>query len=257
MGRRNLCTRLLASLIPTITVIGNTLASTTSTQLPANPDFFQIINYAMNEAVGVNDPDRVRNTFNVGAALIDQYDTDDLDDADPNIPNGGTGNTITIIDYGRQSANYAYGIEGMSYDDPNFNLARPPFAPNPPPLGVPANYVLLNRRFENVGEFGYAYNPASTLTSKTLDFASATSNDRAMLDFFTYNEASPRAGIVNLNTRNGPVLASIISGALLHDPGSENMPPDRPVSFPNTTPSPQRKPLFKRRRAPPRGVVPR
>ena len=123
---------------------------------------------------------------------------------------------------------YAYGIEGMSYDDPNFNLARPPFAPYPPSW-LPANYVLLNRRFENVGEFGYAYNPASTLPSKTLDFASATSKDRAMLDFFTYNEASPRAGIVNLNTRNGPVLASIISGALLHDPGSENPPPDRPL----------------------------
>ena len=63
----------------------------------------------------------------------------------------------------------------MSYDDPNFNLQRPPLAPNPPSLGVPANYVLLNRRFENVGEFGYAYNPASTVPSKTLDFASATS----------------------------------------------------------------------------------
>ena len=30
---------------------------------------------------------------------------------------------------------------------------------------------------------------------------------------------------MNLNTRNGPVLASIISGALLHDPGSENRQP--------------------------------
>ena len=91
---------------------------------------------------------------------------------------------------------------------------------------MPANYVLLNRRFENVGEFGYAYNPASTLASKTLDFASSTSNDKAMLDFFTYNTAGKRAGIVNLNTRNGPVLASIIRGALLHDPGSENLPPN-------------------------------
>ena len=45
-----------------------------------------------------------------------------------------------------------------------------------------------------------------------------------MLDFFTYNTASPRAGIVNLNTRNGPVLASIINGALLNDPGAENTP---------------------------------
>jgi hypothetical protein len=191
--------------------------------LPAtDPDFFQIINYATNEAVGVNDPNRVRNTFQIGAALIDLYDGDDLDDPDPNFP-GPIANTITIIDYG--GASYAYGIEAMSYDDPNFNLQRPPLAPRPP--GPPSDYVLLNRRFENVGEFGYAYSPASnpvTRPSRTLDFASATSNDRAILDFFTYNEASPRAGIVNLNTRNIPVLASIIKGTLMNDPLAENIP---------------------------------
>jgi hypothetical protein len=198
-------------------------------QWSANPDFFQIIDYAMNQANGgVVDPNHVRNTFNVGAALIDQYDTDDLYDPDPNPPaNGNAGNTITIIDYNGNPLNYAYGIEGMSFDDPNQNLERPPFAPNPLSLGVPASYVLLNRRFENVGEFGYAYNPASSTPSKTLDFASSTSKDKPLLDFFTYNTASPptpRAGIVNLNTRNAPVLASIISGALLHDLGSENPP---------------------------------
>ena len=196
---------------------------------PDDPDFFQIINYATNEAIGVNDPNRIQNTFNIGAALIDLYDGDDLNDPDPNNPGDGTtGNTITIIDYG--GASYAYGIEAMSYDDPNFNLQRPgPYCPNPLSLGVPANYVLLNRRFENVGEFGYAYNPASTTPSKTLDFASATSKDRAILDFFTYNEASPRAGIVNLNTRNIPVLASIIRGAWVHDPGAEATPPPDPA----------------------------
>jgi hypothetical protein len=186
----------------------------------SNPDFFQIIDYAMNQAIGYTDPNHLRNTFTIGAALIDQYDTDDLYDA----PVGGadSGNTITIINYDNNPLNYVYGIEGMSFDDPNQNADRPPFAPYPPP--APAGYVLLNRRFENVGEFGYAYNPASTLASKTLNFASSTSPERAMLDFFTYNTASPRAGIVNLNTRNGPVLASIIRGALLHDPGSENTP---------------------------------
>ena len=186
----------------------------------ANPDFFQIIDYAMNQAIGVADPNHMYKTFNIGAALIDQYDTDDLHDSPP----GGSesGNTITIIDYDGNPFNYAYGIERMSFDDPNQNLDRPPFAPGAPP--VPANYALLNRRFENVGEFGYAYNSASTTTSKTLDFASATSNDRAILDFFTYNTAGNRAGIVNLNTRNGPVLAAIIRGALLNDPGSENIP---------------------------------
>jgi Putative Ig domain len=192
--------------------------------LPANsPDFFQMIDYAMNQAIGVTDPNHVRNTFNVGAALIDQYDTDDLYDPDPNPPaSGNAGNTITIIDFDGNPAHYAYGIEGMSFDDPIFNLLRPPFAPYPP--GPPAGYPLLNRRFENVGEFGYAYNPASTTTGKTLDFASSASHDRALLDFFTYNSASGRAGIVNLNTRNAPVLGSIIRGAFLSDPGAENLP---------------------------------
>jgi hypothetical protein len=193
--------------------------------LPDNPDFFQVIDYAMNQAIGVNNPNHVRNTFTVGAALIDQYDTDDVFD-DPG--NAGTGNTITIIDYDGNPLNYAYGIERMSFDDPNQNLDRPPFAPYPPPVPQ-ANYVFLNRRFENVGEFGYAYNPLSAPPHYTLDFASSTSNDRAMLDFFTYNAAGDRAGIVNLNTRNVPVLASIIRGAWVHDPGSEIQPPPPPV----------------------------
>ena len=191
-------------------------------ELPDNPDFFQIINYAMNRVNGgASNPQK---TFQVGAALIDQYDVEDLYDEDPNLPNGSPGNTITIIDTTGHNdpADYVYGIEGMSYDDRTQNLSRPWFAPTPPP--ALANYVLLNRRFENVGEFGYAYNPASTLASKTLDFFTAASADKPMLDFFTYNTASSRAGIVNLNTRNGPVLASIINGALLNDPGAENTP---------------------------------
>jgi hypothetical protein len=200
--------------------------------LPAtDPDFFQIIDYAMNQAIGVTDPNHVLNTFTVGAAIIDQYDTDDLVDPPPGqiVPPGGSplGNTITIIDpYGTGNpANYVYGVEGMSYDPPDQNVYRPAFAPGPGSPPLPPNYALLNRRFENVGEFGYAYSPASSLGAKTLDFASATSRARAMLDFFTYNTASQRAGIVNLNTRNGPVLASIIRGAWLHDPGGEVQPP--------------------------------
>src|SRR5262249_2265594 len=151
----------------------------------------------------------VRNTFTVGAALIDQYDTDDLHDSG----SGGSesGNTITVIDYLNDGNpfNYAYGIERMSFDAPTSNLDRPPFAPYPAP--VPSSNGKLNRRFESVGEFGYAYNPASTIPSNTLDFAKAPdiahpngSNDRAILDFFSYNMAGNRAGIVNLNTRNVP-----------------------------------------------------
>jgi hypothetical protein len=189
-------------------------------QWPDNPDFFQVLNFAMKQG---NPSITAAQVFNVGAAIVDMYDTDDLIDPDPNPPcNGDCGNPITTIDYG--GASYAYGIEGISFDDPTVNVARPgPYCAYPPP--VPNSYVLLNRRFENVGEFGYAYNPASTLTSKTLDFASAASFDKALLDFFTYNAAGVREGLVNLNTRNGPVLASIINGALLHDFGGDvNMP---------------------------------
>ena len=53
-------------------------AATTLTRCQPTPDFFQIINYATNEAVGVNDPNRIQNTFKIGAALIDLYDGDDL-----------------------------------------------------------------------------------------------------------------------------------------------------------------------------------
>jgi hypothetical protein len=191
-------------------------------------DFFQVINNAMKLGNGGVSPNP-KTVFTVGAAIIDQYDPDDLYDPDPNPPNNGNfGNTITIIDTvgSGNPADYVYGIEGMSFDDPD-SIPPPPvrpgaYCPYPPP--VPANYALLNRRFENVGEFGYAYSPASTTASKTLDFASSTSKDKPLLDFFTYNTALKRAGIVNLNTRNGPVLGSIISGALLHDPGDVNTP---------------------------------
>src|SRR5438094_1562646 len=99
--------------------------------LPAqDPDFFQIIDYAMNQAIGRNDPNHVFNTFSVGAAIIDQYDSDDVyDSPDQSAP----GNTITIIDPFNDSThpeNYVYGIESMSWDDPNQNLNRPPFAPH-------------------------------------------------------------------------------------------------------------------------------
>ena len=46
------------------------------------------------------------------------------------------------------------------------------------------------------------------------------SNESALLDFFTYNPVDhsyPRLGIVNLNTKNAPVLAAILQMALKKD----------------------------------------
>ncbi len=182
-------------------------------------DFFQILNYALTRAnipdwdPDEDDPDNthILRALSVGAAIINQYQTADLVD-----PKSGT--RTTIIEYGNEDGTplYAYG---MANEDP---LRRPPAAP-PPPVG----YVFLNRRFENVGEFGYAYDLASTSASHTLDFKTSASNDKPILDFFTYNPVDhtmPRAAVVNLNTQNAPVLATTITGALLNDPGGETVP---------------------------------
>ena len=51
----------------------------------------------------------------------------------------------------------------------------------------------------------------------SLNFRSANSPDAPLLDLFTYNTASPRSGIINLNTRSVPALAAIIKGAFPTD----------------------------------------
>src|SRR3954454_25181952 len=68
---------------------------------------------------------------------------------------------------------------------------------------------------------GYAYNPISTraMTAPTIDFIDApppigTNVDAYLLDFFTYSKALVRSGIVSLNTRQPPVLAAILEGAI-------------------------------------------
>ena len=143
----------------------------------------------------------------------------------PTYPTAALATTITIIDYG--GASYAYGIEGMSYDDPNDQSGATAVRAESGVIGCAKLRYFSTDVLRMSASLVTPISPASTLTSKTLDFFSAASPDRALLDFFTYNEASPRAGIVNLNTRNGPVLASIISGAWLLDQTFENTPPDQ------------------------------
>jgi Tfp pilus assembly protein PilX len=141
----------------------------------ASADFFQLLTY------GRSNPPIVE-TLTLGASLIDQYDTD---------------NTTTVIEYaGGPPPSRAYGMESLA-------IPTPSPAPSPPP-----GAVILNRPFRNVGEFGYAYKSTTT----TLDFKSNNA-DAPLLDLFTYNTATPRSGIVSLNTRNNSVLAAIIKGA--------------------------------------------
>ena len=175
-------------------------------------DFFQILHYALNRlaCAGGQQPGNLARTFAIGASLIDQYDSD-ADDLDTTL----TGNDkkwqthTTVIEYSGNT--FAYGMEtsDVNYTAGGNNPHRPYGAPDPV-VGT----KVINHAFSNIGELGYGID-TSIASQPTLDFRSASA-DAAVLDFFGYNPISssyPRAGIVNLNTKNAPVLAAVIKGA--------------------------------------------
>jgi hypothetical protein len=181
-------------------------------------DAFQILGYALFRLQcaggGDADPQRLAKTFAIAASLIDQYDSDN-DDLDATL----TGNDkkwqthTTIIEYAPNT--FAYGMEtsDVPYNSNGNQPHRPYGAPDP--VGNP---IVINHAFTSVGEFGYGI-VTSDPSQPTLDFRS-TSSEAPVLDFFGYNPVSssyPRAGIVNLNTKNAPVLATIVKGALSKD----------------------------------------
>jgi hypothetical protein len=188
-----------------------------------NPEFFQLINYAIN---GTNSDDttaaHIYTSLSIGAAIIDQYD--DSGSADPT-----TGTTTTMIEY---AGGWAFGLE-------NSDPARPSPSPSPVPSPFPtpggmsptpppaiSTYVMLNRAFRNVGELGYAFKASASATPtpspnpKTIDFSTATSTDAPLLDLFTYNTATMRAGTVNLNTENPAVIAALLKSTITAEPSA-------------------------------------
>jgi hypothetical protein len=150
----------------------------------------------------------------------------------------------TVIKYGKNGgqAALAYGMEanhsGAGGDptngdepyDPNYagnNPHRPQYAPDP----ITGQTQVISHAFSTVGEFGYGID-TSNASLPTLDFSSPNFQDAPVLDFFGYNPISsayPRAGIVNLYTRNAPVLAAILSQTLTKDPGPTPGPSPTPV----------------------------
>jgi hypothetical protein len=179
----------------------------------ANPEFFQLLNYAIN-GTNADDSTHIFTTLSIGAAIIDQYD--DNTAADPT-----TGTTTTMIEY---NGGWAFGLENTDPTRPSPSPIPTPspfpspggMSPTPPP--AVSGYAMLNRPFRNVGEFGYAFRASAAPTPtpaspKTLDFFTATSPDAPILDLFTYNTASVRAGTVSLNTQNPAVIAALLKGA--------------------------------------------
>jgi len=75
---------------------------------------------------------------------------------------------------------------------------------------------MLHRPFRSVGELGYVF---SDTPWRNLDFSTAESGGSALLDVFCINDTNDPngliAGKVNLNTRQAPVLKSIVAEAYL------------------------------------------
>jgi hypothetical protein len=195
----------------------------------SDPEFFQLLNYAMNGTNG-DDSGHILTTLSIGAALIDQYDDDTA--ADPL-----TGTTTTMIEY---SSGWVVGLENMdpARPGPSPSPFPPPAGMSPTPSAAISTYLMLNRPFRNVGEFGYAFRMASSPTPtpspnpRTLDFHTATSPDAPILDLFTYNSAPIRSGIVNLNTQDVAVLTALLTGAFQTEQGIGPSPSPSPVASP-------------------------
>lgn len=74
--------------------------------------------------------------------------------------------------------------------------------------------IILNRPFRSVTEMGYA---SRGMPWKDVDFFHSKSGDAALLDLFSVNDSPSDAivaGRVDLNTRQGPVLAAVLDGAI-------------------------------------------
>ncbi len=209
-------------------------------------DLFQLLDYAIKgQANGTNDDTvNVATILGVGASLFDQYDysgnpsTSDLGD-DAVFPSVSTSPSpwpwpgatplpthTTIIEYDRFGAGYVLGWERQDREtnDPHGPLGKPAPAPGSTP-------IVLDHAFTTTAELGYGLKTEDGFTP--LDLHTAGNNDSALLDFFTYNPVDhsyPRLGIVNLNTKNVPILAALLQMALKKDF-------DGPAPSPTPTPA--------------------
>ncbi len=88
---------------------------------------------------------------------------------------------------------------------------------------------MMNRPFRNVAELGYVFRD---LPWRSLDFFSDKSADAGLLDIFTINDGTPLlsgstvvgmatppivGGLINLNTRQSPVLQSVLAGTIWNE----------------------------------------
>ena len=91
--------------------------------------------------------------------------------------------------------------------------------------------IMMNRPFRSVGEMGYAFRDQPF---RTLSFSVANSPDAGLLDLFSVNDyansAGTRGGVVNLNSRQAPALAGVLTSTITRE--------DTPRNNAGTSPSP-------------------
>jgi hypothetical protein len=206
-------------------------------------DFFQLLDYVITQANADNEDTSVNvvDIMSLGASLIDQNDApaDDLD---------VTGTHVTIIETTSDgSGKFVLGWENGEAPAATDTATPTPHNPynwlidpttgslKPQPSGFTP--IVLNHAFSTVGDFGYGLRPEYAANRfKRLDFHTANPNAN-LLDFFTYNPVDhnyPRAGFVNLNTKNVPVIAAILQSALKKD---IDVSPPLPNPFPTVAPT--------------------
>jgi hypothetical protein len=107
-------------------------------------------------------------------------------------------------------------------------------------LSNPYRPVMMNRPFRSVGEMGYAFRDQPF---RTLSLSSVNSPDAGLLDLFTTNNYSDpsgkRGGVINLNSRQGPVLGSVLTNTIRREdtaqvkiPGPAQSPSPSPLASP-------------------------
>jgi hypothetical protein len=91
--------------------------------------------------------------------------------------------------------------------------------------------VMMNRPFRSVGEMGYGFRDQPF---RTLSFSSINSPDAGLLDLFSVNDytnsSGTRGGVVNLNSRQAPALAAVLTNTIARE--------DTPRNNAGTSPSP-------------------
>jgi hypothetical protein len=130
------------------------------------------------------------------------------------------------------------GDNGPPVNNPGTN----PYSEAPPASETdfthndPVRPVMMNRPFRSVGEMGYAFRDQPF---RTLSFSSASSPDAGLLDLFSTNDytnsSGMRAGVINMNSRQAPALAGVLTGTIRRE--------DTARIFTGGAPSPSPSPL--------------